>query len=54
MKDDRIYLSHIRDAIVRSDELIHEYFGVDLKIVWNIVKNEISRLKEKVDLLLKS
>ena len=108
MKDDRIYLSHIRDAIhqildytaggyeefrkdrkgqdavirnfeiigeavkrlsqgVRTqnddipwkkiaglrDELIHEYFGVDLKIVWNIVENELPRLRDKVDLLLK-
>src|SRR3989338_3688898 len=108
MKDDRIYLSHIRDAIIRihdytssgyevfqrdsksqdavirnfeiigeavkhlskdlrgqhadipwkkiaglRDELIHEYFVVDLKIVWNIIKNEMPRLKEKVDFLLK-
>ena len=109
MKDDRIYLIHIRDAIVQiyeytvggweefqkdrkgkdavirnfeiigeavkhlssmlktehvdipwkkiaglRDELIHEYFGVDLKIVWGVIEHELPRLKEKVDLLLKS
>jgi uncharacterized protein with HEPN domain len=30
------------------DKLIHEYFGVDYKIVWNVVVSEIPGLKEKV------
>ena len=108
MKDDRIYLNHIRDAIVQindytaggygefqkdrkgqdavirnfeiigkavkhlskalrtqhsgipwkkiaglRDELIHEYFGVDLKVIWGVVEHELPRLKEKMDSLLK-
>ncbi|MFW6111118.1 MAG: DUF86 domain-containing protein [Thermoproteota archaeon] len=30
------------------DILIHEYFGVDLDIVWDITKNKISKLKPEV------
>lgn len=27
------------------DKVIHEYFGVDLKIIWNVVKERIPPLK---------
>ncbi len=30
------------------DILIHEYFGVDLKIIWDIVINKIPELKESI------
>jgi len=30
------------------DKLIHEYFGVDYKIVWDVVLNEIPKLKENI------
>ena len=30
------------------DKLIHEYFGVDYKIVWDVVSNKIPKLKEKL------
>jgi uncharacterized protein with HEPN domain len=107
VKDDRIYLQHIRDAISRivsytaggrdaflvspqaqdavirqleiigeavkhlsaelrqqhpdipwkriagmRDEMIHEYFGVDLTIVWNVIEQHIPPLSQKVDSLL--
>ena len=32
---------------------IHEYFFVDLEIVWNTVKDDLPRLKQQVDALLK-
>ena len=109
MKDDRIYLQHIRDSIGRileytsggpdefihdnkiqdavirnleiigeavkhlsddlrnpnsdipwkqiagmRDELIHEYFGVDIRIVWNVIEHHLPALKEKIDGLLKN
>ena len=31
------------------DVLIHEYFGVDLYIVWNVVKNELPKIKTYLD-----
>ena len=33
--------------------LVHEYFGVDLDIVWSVVQNELPRLKEKVEAILR-
>lgn len=36
------------------DRLIHHYFGVDYEIVWDVVKNEIPKLKKDIaDLLEK-
>lgn len=34
------------------DKLIHEYFGVDLEIVWNVVKNELPLVKSPIEELL--
>lgn len=30
------------------DKLIHEYFGVDLGIVWKVIKEELPPLKPKI------
>jgi len=32
---------------------IHEYFFIDLQIVWTTVKNDLPKLKQQVDALLK-
>ena len=108
MKDDRVYLAHLRDAIDRildytaggksefledtktqdavvrnleilgeaaknvsaalrqthdnvpwrrlagmRDKLIHEYFGVNLDIVWQVVEQELPTLRQQVDQILK-
>ena len=34
------------------DEMIHEYFGVDIAIVWDTVQNDLPKLKQTVDQLL--
>ncbi|MEA3240392.1 MAG: DUF86 domain-containing protein [Pseudomonadota bacterium] len=34
------------------DKLIHQYFGVDLGIVWAVVKNELPPLRAEIKLLL--
>ena len=31
---------------------VHEYFGVDSTLVWEIIKNDIPDLKEKMELIL--
>lgn len=30
------------------DKMIHQYFGVDLEIVWNIITKEIPKLKKEI------
>ncbi|WP_343704103.1 HepT-like ribonuclease domain-containing protein [Chitinophaga sp.] len=34
------------------DRLIHDYFGVDYDIVWNIIESKLSNLKEFLDTIL--
>jgi len=34
------------------DRLIHFYFGVNLDIVWDVIRNKIPELKEKISNLL--
>jgi uncharacterized protein with HEPN domain len=33
------------------DILIHEYFGVDTEIIWDVIKNKLESLKRVVDSL---
>jgi uncharacterized protein with HEPN domain len=35
------------------DKLVHKYFGVDLKLVWEVAKNDLSVLKKQIEELLK-
>ena len=34
--------------------LIHEYFGIDYKIVWNTIRQHIPELKDKINNILSS
>jgi len=34
------------------DKIIHFYFGVKWEIVWDVIKNEIPLLKEKIEKIL--
>jgi uncharacterized protein with HEPN domain len=35
------------------DILIHEYFGVDLELTWRVLTNEIPKLKNQIQFILK-
>ena len=35
------------------DVLIHEYFGINYNILWDIVKNKIPELKEQIRKIIK-
>lgn len=35
------------------DILIHDYFGIDLEIIWNVVENKIPELKTTIEDILK-
>ena len=36
------------------DRLIHDYFGVDYTIVWDVATNKLSDLREKQHSMLKA
>lgn len=36
------------------DKLIHEYFGVDVALVWDVVERELPALRPKIDAILKT
>jgi len=33
--------------------LIHEYFGIDIRIVWQVIQNDLPRLNKNIKLILK-
>lgn len=35
------------------NRIIHDYFGVDLEIIWVIIQNELPKLKEQIKEILK-
>jgi uncharacterized protein with HEPN domain len=41
-----------RSVTALRNVLIHEYFGVDVEIVWRVVKRRLPTLKRSVDRLL--
>lgn len=43
-----------RDIIGFRNLLVHEYFRVDLRIVWRIVDQEIPELKSQIQVILDS
>ncbi len=36
------------------DKLIHDYFGINYSIVWDVVKNKIPELTEQINKVLKN
>ena len=36
------------------DVLIHDYFGVDFELVWDVVRNRVPELREQITSILKA
>jgi len=41
-----------RELAGLRDKLVHRYFGVKWEIVWDVVKNKIPELKERIERIL--
>jgi uncharacterized protein with HEPN domain len=46
--------SNIDWTILKSirNVLVHEYFGVDYDLIWNVIKSKIPDLKTRIELIL--
>jgi uncharacterized protein with HEPN domain len=47
---------HIPWALIKGmrNRLIHEYFGTDLPLVWNVIKNDLPGFKSDLQLIHKT
>jgi len=35
------------------DKLIHYYFGVDLEVIWDVVKNKLQTIRTQIEWLIR-
>lgn len=42
-----------RKIAATLDKVIHNYFGVDFDLVWNIIKKDVPALKEHIEKIVK-
>ena len=41
------------DMVGLRDILIHQYFGIELETIWDIIKKDLPKLKREVETLIK-
>lgn len=43
-----------KDIAGMRDKIIHHYFGLDLEEIWKVIKEDIPKLKDEINEILKS
>jgi len=38
-----------KEIVGTRDRLIHHYFGIDLEMIWKIIKEDLPKLKEEIE-----
>jgi len=38
-----------KDVVGTRHKVVHDYFGVDLKVVWDVVENRLPELKKAIE-----
>ena len=41
-----------KDIAGMKDKLVHEYFGIDYELVWDVIKNEIDELELQIKTII--
>ena len=45
-----LYLPIARTVLaIPRDKLVHDYFDIDVDIIWNIITHELPKLKKAID-----
>ena len=52
MKDDRLYLIHWFKIAGFRNVLVHDYLGIEIERVWNILEKDLPILKEAIQSML--
>ena len=47
------YFTVNKDIVGMRDKIIHQYFDIDLDIVWDVLKQDLPKLKEQIQNILK-
>lgn len=42
-----------KDITGMRDKLVHEYFGIDYELVWDVIQNELSPLRTQIEKIIK-
>ncbi|MDP1722342.1 MAG: DUF86 domain-containing protein [Candidatus Gottesmanbacteria bacterium] len=43
-----------KQVVGARDKVVHEYFGIDLEVIWKTIQDDLPVLKREIDLMIKA